>query len=102
MSAIAAEVERYSHMDQEEIAVNITRLQEREKSHGRRQEFLEKTLTAHITNQNETNEKLTTVAYESRDEMRKAKWWITGAITGVGFIWIVITNLEKIKPFLTL
>lgn len=102
MNAIASEVERYTNMDKEEIAVNITRLQEREKSHSRRQDFLERTLTAHIQNQSETNKELTTVAYQSRNEMRQAKWWITGAITGVGFVWILITNLDKVKPFLNL
>lgn len=85
----------------EAMAINIVRLQEQQKHQERRQTTLEHTLERHLTDQNATNEKLYKIAYDSFNQLKNAKYWVAGAIFGVGLAWVLVTNLDKIKALLT-
>lgn len=88
-------------MRPETLAIHVVRLQEQQKHQEKRQTTLEKALETHLIDQNATNEKLYNIAYDSFNQIKNAKYWVAGAIFGVGLAWVLVTNLDQLKVLLT-
>lgn len=89
------------HINHETLAVHVARLQEQHRLNEHRTTVLERTFEKHLDEQNKTNERLYSIAYSSFNQIKQAKYWVAGAIFGVGIFWALVTNLDKVKAFLT-